>query len=152
MNFTYFHGEKLSHMSMSDFFDEVRINRDALKKLREINVIKDRFSLLMTAYGITDKKRKMISKLKPDPLYGWMSEYLVKCCRTAGVPKLMINKYRVYKRRATNKKVSHWRTKETIIKQNEELHELTIFLLNICLDEFSKQKVRNNKIESLLME
>ena len=143
----YQHKKLHGVISYQDYDTRTREIDKSLEGFREFHVLKDNFVALLFLYNIKDNRLKVLRKLSPNKKYGFLSEYLIKCCRTIGVPKLIIEKY---DRAKASYHYGNKYYRDDLQKRKDELSDITRLLTFCCIDEWSKSKIRDKKLEQIL--
>ena len=146
---SYYH-KKLSHIPIEEVYVRIKEIGDALKGIKDLDIQIGNIRILLYVFGIKDSKLKTLSKLKNDAKYGFVSEFITKSARNIGIPNMVIQRYVNIRHSYRDSKVNKWVSDERKIEIKRKLREETFFLINLCLDEYSTQKMRERKIESLL--
>jgi len=143
-----FYNKKLKDsVNFNEFVTDIsKIKNTYLFDIKALSFVNEYFSMLLYLYPIKESKYKVLSKMTPDQKYGFLSQHLIKCCYIMNIPNTIINKYKRLKSDYTWYKTRTYDSDATKIK----LHDMTLLLLHSCVDDWSKSRIRTNKLNNIL--
>ena len=144
-----YYNRNFEHIPIAVYIRDVNNIQKSLTNLRELDFMKRNIAVLLYSYNISEKRLNVLSKMKRDAKYGFISQFLIKSARTIGLNEKIIGRYEDAKYVYTRRKSKYYNEGDKM-GSKRKLREETFFLVELCLSEFSTKKLRKQKIESLL--
>ena len=144
-----YYNRNFEHIPIAVYIRDVNNIQKSLTNLRELDFMKRNIAVLLYSYNISEKRLNVLSKMKRDAKYGFISQFLIKSARTIGLNEKIIGRYEDAKYVYTRRKSKYYNEGDKM-ESKRKLREETFFLVELCLSEFSTKKLREKKIESLL--